>query len=626
MRIKFKNRNHRRTLGFLVCATFVVLCATFFALTNVSSGANRDFALAGDFPRGALVYAQTRDLPALLKVWDESEFKKRYLDSQHFADFQKRHLALKLAARLQEFDDALGFDLDWATIARGTETNVAVGVYDIGKIELVFIAPLSPEKSAATAFFQNRKQFETVEFDDNTTYYSREVEADRGRQKQKILFAFVKNRFVLATSESLMRRALANVNRTAKNDCLADEPEFRALTEKTRFHNAVVWAHQAKLNDDWYFKHYWIGGDTREFKNFRAGVFDFEIAAGKIVERREFLLAAEGKSQNNLVSGSDAAALRRFVPGAAAYFKIESLGGETDAASLIEKTIFDSLPAAPEAATTRWTNYDDHDFDREESDSFDYYGQNDEIDDSSDDSGEIDKYDLRRERETILKNELANVLNCARPKAAAFIAAPQTLEKPLFVEFRRAAVLSFGDERRLSQNDFEKQISALVQNRLAVGGADLNLTWNARRANNFEWRELELPALNARICAARDGDKLIVASSREMIEQILSNRNAERERKESAEFDELIEINLAERETAFNQVFARLVQTESQTASAAADSGDNLQSRLSGDFFTGNVGSLLDALRDAKRISIIRKQTGNRLLEQIELQSETRTQ
>ena len=123
------------------------------------------------------------------------------------------HLALKLISRWEEFNNALGFQFDAATPTGAAETRAAVAVYDIGQLDLIFIAPLSEEKIALTQFFQNKDRFEEAESPAGDVYYRQAVEADRGRQKQVLAFAALNGRFIVATNESLLLRTIANLNR-----------------------------------------------------------------------------------------------------------------------------------------------------------------------------------------------------------------------------------------------------------------------------------------------------------------------------------------------------------------------------------------------------------------------------
>ncbi|HEX8920468.1 MAG TPA: hypothetical protein VF766_03255, partial [Pyrinomonadaceae bacterium] len=217
----------RRFFKFVIIA--LIACAALVVYARALRKPAGAYALAADVPRGALLYAQFSDLPALVKQWDESKLKKQYLASTNFQQFQSRHLALKLIERWEEFNNAVGFPLDALAFSEAAEQKAALAVYDLGRLEMVFIAPLTEDKVAATKFFQNADQFEETELPDGTVYYSRDVEADRGRRQQKFAFASVRGRFVLATSEQLLLRTLSNINGQSKRDRLADDPAFKNL-------------------------------------------------------------------------------------------------------------------------------------------------------------------------------------------------------------------------------------------------------------------------------------------------------------------------------------------------------------------------------------------------------------
>ncbi len=187
---------------------FVVALVAVFIRSQTNKHA---FAPAADFPREAVLYVQIADLPALIKLWNESEFKGKYLESANFRDFQNRHLGRKLASRWQEFSDAAGFPIDLEMLGKLTGNQAALAIYDVGKLEFVFIAPVSDEVFAATKFAANREKFTEETLDHGTTIYRATVEADRGRQKQELIFTQLKGRFILATSEKLLAQTLNNI-------------------------------------------------------------------------------------------------------------------------------------------------------------------------------------------------------------------------------------------------------------------------------------------------------------------------------------------------------------------------------------------------------------------------------
>jgi hypothetical protein len=229
-------------------AILLVSAAAFIAVSQIRSEA---FAPAGDFPREALVYVQISDLPAFIRLWNESKFKEKYLASDNFEDLKNRHLGLKLASRWEEFNAASGFPIDLETVSELAQNKAAIALYDIGKLEFVFITPVSDELFAASRFVQNQTNFEAETLGDGTIIYRKNVEADRGRQKQELIFTNVKGRFVLATSEKLLAQTLSNIEGKSAKNHLLDEPSFKALSEKTAPQTATVWVNQAALNKDY---------------------------------------------------------------------------------------------------------------------------------------------------------------------------------------------------------------------------------------------------------------------------------------------------------------------------------------------------------------------------------------
>ncbi len=265
-----------------VAGALVFILLALIVLAKINSS-NDTFAQAKDFPEGALVYAQFRDLPALYKIWEGSELKQKYLESINFAEFENGHLALKLLSRLGEFEAASGFPIGVSTLLNSSETKAAIAVYDIGRLEFVFVAPLSEEKSLLSEFVINKSGFDEETLPDGTVYYSKDVDADRGRQRQKLLFATSNGRFVIATDEVKLFKTLSLINGNSKEKSLFTAPSFRSLRDKLEPHDVTVWVDQRKLNDDWYFKNYWAFGNRNDLKNIRSGIFDFELQDNKAI-------------------------------------------------------------------------------------------------------------------------------------------------------------------------------------------------------------------------------------------------------------------------------------------------------------------------------------------------------
>ena len=603
----------RHSVLQLITIALAFIGVAFVVFARTSYETKSEYGLASDLPRGAFVYVQFSNLPALIEQWDRSPLKERYLNSKNYQQLQHRHLMLKLISRWEEFNTALGFQVDIATITGTSETKAALAVYDIGQLDLVFIAPMSEEKIALTQFFSNKDQFEEVESPGGTVYYRQPVEADRGRQKQMLAFTTLSGRFILATNESLLLRTIANINRKNPKDSLADDPAFKTLSQKVKPHFLTIWVDQAKLNQDYYFKHYWLMQNTDDLKDIRAGMFDLEQQKGRWIERREFLTTSKTHTSSPPISDAELKRLYSMVPEDAPLVRVRAL--ESDPAlppSLLRDTLFDATDnkTAQAGSSWSWRSYTGDDFysDDEQDWYYDRYSYLDYRYDSLID----DPYDARSvEREEPGGNPVAAevehqfftdvraALAPARPSTAAVATRPHTSEGPLFVEFRKAAIIHLQSAGNLRRDLLERAISRAAQGRLTVAGRGSEPAWENRRENEHSWRQLRLPMLGWEICyAMKDGD-LIVANSAELLKTVLAApANKHLLDIPATTLDDLTIVRFDQRKSAFDDIMKRL--------------DDSAEA-----FFSANIGSLLDVASDLSHIEITRRSSSNSVHEEI---------
>lgn len=623
-----KRKTPRRRRLALSAAISMLALASLLAYAKAKHKGGGPYQLADDCPRGALVYAQASDLPALLRLWDGSCLKERYLASTNFRQFAEGHVALKLIARAGEFGDALGFTPDVRTLAETTEKSAAVAIYDIGRMELVFVAPASEEKVLAARFFQSAESFEKTELPDGTVYYSRDVEADRGRQKQKILFAYARGCFVLATSEQLMLRTLANVNGRSRADRLSDDPAFKTLSREIVPHLASVWVDQLRLNGDYYFKHYWAMADTAALKGIRAGIFDFEMRDGSFLERREFLLEG-GRTQVAPLAPRDVRELNESLPTDAAYSRVRVLAdGAAGASSLLRNTLLDRERHGGRSDSTRRLH---EEFDAVSEaradyawgDDYSYLG--DDYDESIDDPSDPDedREKGRDDADDAADSRLRRVLERARPTLGAVAETPVTRDGPLFVEFRRLTILRLDEPGDLDVKAFEESVTSLVAGRVIAAGTSSDLKWSDAGEGAHRRRELELPMLGWKLCYALRGRDLFVSNDAAFLGAARAGEGQPQDSRDDArlEPDDLTVIRLDRRRDAFDAVFDKLDAKRIDDYRARRGGGDisGDQSPASEEFFSGNVASLLDAASPISRVEIRRRSTPGHLREEIKL-------
>ena len=606
----------------LITASLVLICVALIVYARTTRSSKNPYSLAGDLPRGALVYAQFQNLPELITQWEQSQLKERYLSSTSYQQLQHRHLAMKLISRWEEFNSALGFPLDLATIGSSTDGAAAVAIYDIGQLDLLFVAPISDEKVALTQFFKSKDSFEELETPDGVPYYSHTVEADRGRQKQVLAFATVNGRFLLGTNEKLFLRALANINKRAGNDSIADDPTFRTLSRKVTPHFATIWVDQSRLNADYYFKHYWLMQNVAELKNIRAGIFDLEQQQSRWIERREFLTTAPAERSNSGITAAELRQLYSRTPDDAPYVRFRSLANNPVLpGAIIRDTLFDSpVEQESESRSWSWDSYTSEDFYPSSGEEYDTYDRYSNLDDSYERTIN-DSYDARvsdrvepgqnpqaAELEHQFLTGLQNVLSPAGASSVAVATTPHTSKGPLFVEFRKVAIFNLQSPGSLRRELLEQTIAQGAQARLTVVSSASQPRWQ----NHDAWRSLDLPMLGWEICYTLKDNMLILSNSNEMMKAVLESH--EKQSSVSANIDELTIIRFDRRKQSFDDIVNVLDADAIKQQQAR-----NPDIKTSQEFFSGNISSLLNVASDLRRIEIKRKSAGNNLHEEIEL-------
>ncbi len=590
----------------------VVLTIVGAIIYVYSQNKNSDFAQAGDFPRGAVSYAQFADLPQFIELWENSDLKKNYLQSENFRQFQNRNLALKLTERWKEFNDAAGFPLDFPVFGKMAKMRAAFAVYDIGKLDTVFIAPVNEEIFATIGFVEKKDRFEENALEDGTKFYSQSFKVDGGRQSQKLVFSNYKGRFVLATDEKLFLRTIAVIGGKNAKDSLVDEPDFENLSRKQSPHAATFWVNQAKLNEDYYFKRYWLMSNRENLKKYRAAIFDFEPSEEKWTEHRTILLA-EKQSVKAKIKESEFQKLIEIIPEYAAFYNVQTIENNEDA---IYKTLFENS-VKPQFAEKKpsWNSndfaYTDFGLSSEIGwHDYDYLGE------KFDEKIDVEEENFLVEPEMFTSNEdfsnsLREILAQAQPKIVLSAVNPQIMPAPLLMEFRRIAVLTLENPNKLNNEKLENLLAKNLEDELIIAGKSAKINWETKTENGKTWRELNPPTLGWGIAYVLDDDDLIFSNSPGLLRKIIlrerknDNENIE---KIGDSFDEMTVINLSQRKEAFDVLMNKLAFEELDVNKLEPEK----------DFFTENIGNLLDAGKDVEKIEIRRDFSADILREQLD--------
>ena len=145
-------------------------------------------------PAGPLVYLEAKDFSALLSDWNSSVQKQQWLTSDNYEVFSRSRLFLRLKGAGDQFAAAAGLppDMDFLSQVSG-ERSVFV-VYDIGKLQFLYITYLPSAKSMQTTLWQTRSKFEPRNAGGVDFYLRRDPESQR-----EVAFAVSGDYLLLAT-------------------------------------------------------------------------------------------------------------------------------------------------------------------------------------------------------------------------------------------------------------------------------------------------------------------------------------------------------------------------------------------------------------------------------------------
>ncbi|MGA3188174.1 MAG: hypothetical protein ABSF22_13800, partial [Bryobacteraceae bacterium] len=241
--------------------------------------------IASLFPSGALLYLEAKDFGALLADWNGSAEKRDWLASSNYETFSRSTLFLKLADAQTQFASAAGVPPDYSLLASVAGSNSAVAMYDIGKLEFLYVTHVPSARAMNTALWKARGTYQTRHAG-NADYFIKEDKT----LHRVAAFAYTGDSLLLATKEDLIAGALQLMAREALPS-VASEPWFTnsvqaaapGPTDLRLIYNMT------SLARTYQFRSYWVQANVPELRQFSAGLADLDRAPGELRERRVLL-------------------------------------------------------------------------------------------------------------------------------------------------------------------------------------------------------------------------------------------------------------------------------------------------------------------------------------------------
>jgi len=323
----------RRLIMFSAVAA---LAAIFWAVAQPAPA-----PVASLFPAGAVVYLEAKDFGALLNDWNASAEKTDWLGSANYEAFSHSQLYLKLADTQTQFATAAGVPPDYALLGSVAGANSALAMYDIGKMEFLYMTKAPAARATSTALWKLRGSYQTRHAG-RADYFIKEDAASH----RTAAFAYVGDTLVLATKESLIAGALQLMARESVPS-MAAEPWFASSIQAAGAGQSELRLvyNMASLAKTYQFRSHWIQGNVGELRQFSSGLTDLDRARGEVRERRVLLRTAPTES----MEGTESAAgqVLAAVPDDAGLYRAWLRPAGAFAEAVMEEKLF---PAATSAA------------------------------------------------------------------------------------------------------------------------------------------------------------------------------------------------------------------------------------------------------------------------------------
>jgi len=292
------------------------------------------------FPAGALLYLEAKDFGALLTDWNASAEKRDWLASANYDSFSLSQLFLKLSDAQTQFAAAAGVPPDYALLTSVAGSNSALAMYDIGKLEILYVTHVPSARALNTSLWKTRGTYQTRHAG-NADYFIKEDKPSH----RVAAFAYIGDTLLLATKEELIAGALRLIARESVPS-VATETWFANSTQAAAPgpSDLRLVYNMTSLARTYAFRSHWVQDNVPELRQFSAGLADLERARGEIRERRVLLRTAPVEATADETAAGQMLAA---VPDDAGLYRAWLHPSGAQAAQWIEEKLF---PAATGSA------------------------------------------------------------------------------------------------------------------------------------------------------------------------------------------------------------------------------------------------------------------------------------
>jgi hypothetical protein len=533
--------------------------------------------LSSYVPSGALLYLQAKDFSSLLADWNGSPQKQAWLGSSNYEVFSRSRLLLRLNDAVKQFAVAAGLPADMNFVSQVAGSESALALYDIGKLQFVYITRLPVANAMQNQLWQTRAKFETRSAGGITFYLRRDPESQR-----EVEFAVHEHYLLLATREDLMASAL-QLMAGGKDPAIGAEPWFaQSVASAAPVGDLRMVLNLEKIVPSPYFRSYWVQQNISDMKSYVAAVSDL-FRSGKEYREERVLLKKTSDASATAAKREDVSDLVPLVPAGAGIYEARLCPSIDPCLETLKTKILaphlGPVPAGQLAPQAQLTSG--------------------ETGSSSDLETRIDQAPASRSSENDEAVALKNLLQKSQVNAMLHIQSTERDPAGLFVKIYSAVALA-------GSSDWDEAAARAALTtfiRPTLTASQLGMAW--KQGNGY----YELDGLHPLLVAVR-GKYLIVSDDPALISGMLANINQKSDLKPAmfvAEFD-----HKREREN-----FSRLVtMVDRPDMSPPGLPGSERQPQ----FLSENIASLSSTLAAVSSEKIVVRDAGDKVLQTVTYQ------
>jgi hypothetical protein len=286
-------------------------------------------------PAGSLLYLQAKDFSTLLGDWNASPQKANWVKSKNYEVYSRSRLFLRLQGASDQFAAAAGLPADMNFLTQVAGAQSALALYDIGKLEFLYITKLPSASSMQSTLWQTRTKFETRSVAGVTFYVRRDPESGR-----EVAFAVNGDYLMLATHEDLLAGAIQLMAGSKDRTIEAEQWWSQAVAAAGPVGDLRMVLNLEKIVPSPYFRSYWIQRNITDMKQYSAAVSDLFLSGKEYREERVLLKKSAAAAPQPTGDAATAVAdLVRLVPADTGIYEVRAISSATDCLDLLETKI-----------------------------------------------------------------------------------------------------------------------------------------------------------------------------------------------------------------------------------------------------------------------------------------------